>query len=398
MINKEQYVTITHYKEREFYFLNYALQTNDGFIPKEIIQFHESEKDRFLSKIKELQARYPNHHVVSISLAYKQVLTHTPPLPSDSKLIANIFKSNYIVQSNDLPDDIPITLYFSPFAILYEEYKGLLSDKLILLIGYFDRKLFMMFTTKDKIHECWIIGTRGLSEKKIAERVNLTTKKYYELSSNTADHIEILVSEENPKLLKFLREELSVDINLAQNTIHQLLHQMGSSNETAQRNYIKNFKRINLEPIRDGELEDIKLEEESRFVDKIKSMFAPSREDNLRSSILASILPLFIVLVVGAFYYMQNKTIVSKIEQISTQISALNKMQILVDSSSNIFNAVKNNGEITKAVLSADSVYITGKAWGIPKLEANLKSLYKNGLFKIKTGDGFSSTFTFSSK
>jgi len=85
--------------------------------------------------------------------------------------------------------------------------------------------------------------TRGLSEKKIAERVNKTTKKYYELSSDTADHIEILVSEENPKLLKSLREELSVDINLAQNSIHQLLHHMGSSQKIAIKNYLKDLKR-----------------------------------------------------------------------------------------------------------------------------------------------------------
>ena len=398
MINREQYITITHYKEREFYFLNYAIQTQEGFIPKEMAQFHESEKDRFISKIRELQKEYPNHHIVSISLAYKQVLAHTPTPKDSSKLIANIFKSNYIIQDNDLPKDIPITLYFSPFAILYEEYKSILNNKLILLIGYFDRKLFMMFATKDKIHECWIIGTRGLSEKKIAERVNLTTKKYYELSSNTANHIEILVSEENPKLLKFLREELSVDINLAQNSIHQLLHHMGSSNEIAEMNYIEDFKRINIEPFEENSLNDIKLEEESRFVDRLKSIFIPSREENLKSSILASILPLFIILVVGTFYYLQNRTLISKIEQISTQISALNKMEILVDSSLNIFNAVKNNGEILKAVLSVDSVYITGKAWGIPKLEANLKHLYKNGIFTIKTGDGFSSIFTFSSK
>ncbi len=45
-MNKEQYVTITYYKEREFYFLNYAIQTKDGFIPKEMLQFHESEKGK----------------------------------------------------------------------------------------------------------------------------------------------------------------------------------------------------------------------------------------------------------------------------------------------------------------------------------------------------------------
>jgi len=408
MINKEQYVTITHYKEREFYFLNYAIQTEEGFIPKEMEQFHESEKDKFIRRIEELRKKYPNNHVVSISLATKQVLSHIR-VEDTNKLVANIFKDNYIIQDNDLPKDIPITLYFSPFAILYEEYKSLLSNKLILLIGYFDRKLFMMFTTKDKIHQCWIIGTRGLSEKKIAMWVNKSTQKYYELSSNTADHIEILVSEENPKLLKSLREELALDINLAQNSIHQLLHHMASSQEIAKTNYLPNFKKITInsvdkikprEYINKESLDDIKLldREDDGVIDELKTIFKNSKEESVRLSILTSLVPLLIVFGVGAFYYMQNRAILSKIEQVSTQISAVNRVKLLVDSSKSIFDAVKNSGEITKATLSKSGVYISGKAWGIPKLEANLKKLYKDGVFTIKTGDGFSSIFTFSSK
>ncbi len=34
MRNRDQYVTISHYKEREFHFLSYAIQTEEGFIPK----------------------------------------------------------------------------------------------------------------------------------------------------------------------------------------------------------------------------------------------------------------------------------------------------------------------------------------------------------------------------
>jgi hypothetical protein len=409
MRNEEQYVTITHYKEREFYFLNYAIQTEDGFIPKEMEQFHESEKSKFIDRIKELQDRYPNSHVVSISLAIKQVLTHTR-VNNPNKLIANIFKDNYIVQENDLPYDIPITLYFSPFAILYEQYKGILTDKLILLIGYFDRKLFMMFTTKDRIHQCWIIGTRGLSEKKIAMWVNKSTQKYYELSSNTADHIEILVSEENPKLLKSLREELSLNINLAQNSIHQLLHHMGSSQEIAKTNYLPNFKEVVItkeEKIRPKEyiieqdsLNDIRLDDrdDDGIINELKSMFKSSKEKDMKLSILASILPLFIVLMAGAFYYFQNKSLQSKIEDISTQISAVNKSISLADMTQNIFSAVGKNGEVKKILLNLDSLYVEGDAWGIPKLEANLKRLYRNGKFTIKTGNGFSSIFIFSSK
>jgi len=410
MKNEEQYVTITHYKEREFYFLNYAIQTKDGFIPKDMEQFHESEKRKFIDRIKELQDKYPNSHVVSISLAIKQVLAHTR-VDNPNKLIANIFKNNYIVQENDLSNEIPVTLYFSPFAILYEEYKNILTDKLILLIGYFDRKLFMMFTTKDKIHQCWIIGTRGLSEKKIAMWVNKSTQKYYELSSNTADHIEILVSEENPKLLKFLREELSLNINLAQNSIHQLLHHMGSSQDIAKTNYLPNFKEIVIdreEKIKPKEfvlnkdytLDDIKLDEkdDDGIINELKSMFKSSKEKNMKLSILASVLPLFIILMVGTFYYFQNRTLESKIEDISTQISAVNKSIALADMTQNIFNAVGKNGDIRKILLNLDNVYVEGDAWGIPKLEANLKKLYENGKFTIKTGNGFSSIFIFSSK
>ncbi len=52
-------------------------------------------------------------------------------------------------------------------------------------------------------------------------------------------------------------------------------------------------------------------------------------------------------------------------------------------------SAIDKYGEITKITLAQNSIYITGKAWGIPKLEANLKNLYKNGTFTIKTGNGF---------
>jgi len=51
--------------------------------------FIESEKGRFISKIEELKSKYSNHHVVSISLATKQVLTHERVEDSD-KLVANI--------------------------------------------------------------------------------------------------------------------------------------------------------------------------------------------------------------------------------------------------------------------------------------------------------------------
>jgi len=238
-----------------------------------------------------------------------------------------------------------------------------------------------------------------LSEKKIAMWVDKSTEKYYELSSNTADHIEILVSEENPKLLKSLREELSLDINLAQNSIHQLLHQMASSQEIAEKNYIPDFRRISM----GGENSEIRVKEyistqsidgadgrslgrdEDGLLSEIKSIFKSSKEDDMKLSILASILPLFIVAIIGTFYLYQNRGYISKIDRISTQISAVKRSSELSEATKSIFNAVDGSGEIRKLMLSLKSIYIEGEAWGIPKLEANLKRLYPDGLFTIKT-------------
>jgi len=239
--NQKKYVTITHYKEREFYFLNYAIQTKDGFISKEIEQFHESDKEKFIERIRELQVEFPNNQVVSISLLANQSIHQEE---DRNRVSAEIFPQNFVIQDKIDVGDIPTTLYFSPFAILYQQYKDGLTDKLKLIIGYFDRKLFMMFATSDKIHQSWTIGTRGLSEKQIAERVYKSMQIYYKISYSFADHLDMLVSDESPKLLKVLREELSLHINLTQNSIHNLLHDMASSNKKAQNSYIKTFKKI----------------------------------------------------------------------------------------------------------------------------------------------------------
>jgi len=128
-MSNKQYVTITHYKEREFYYLNHAIQTNDGFIPKEIEQFHESEKDKLIERIRALQALYPTHHVISLSLAATQVVKEKEDL---TKASAKIFDNNYVIQEKIDIGNIPTTLYFSPFAVLYQEYKHKLDDKLTL--------------------------------------------------------------------------------------------------------------------------------------------------------------------------------------------------------------------------------------------------------------------------
>jgi len=149
MNSQESYVTITHYKEREFYFLNYAVQTEAGFIPKEIEQFHESDKMKFIDEIRKLQSKYPNNNVVSISLLAKQIISQES---DKNRATARIFNDNFVIQDKIDIEDVPLTtLYFSPFAILYQHYKDVLSDKLVLFIGLFDRKLFMMFATADKL-------------------------------------------------------------------------------------------------------------------------------------------------------------------------------------------------------------------------------------------------------
>ena len=235
-MGNQQYVTITHYKEREFYFLNHAVQTHDGFIAKDMEQFHESEKEKFIERIRELQSQYQESQIISLSLDLNQKVVSEV---DSNKASGKIFENNYVVQDKIDIGNIPTTLYFSPFAILYEEYKNRLDDKLTLLIGLFDRKLYIMFATKEKIHESWIIGTRGLTEKQVADRVYKSMKAYYKISYKFADHIEMLVTDESPKLLKVLREELSLNILLKQNTIHRLLHHMGGEPKRATSSFIK---------------------------------------------------------------------------------------------------------------------------------------------------------------
>jgi len=243
-IKKEEvssYVTITYYKEREFYFLNYAFHTSEGIFPKELEQFHESDKEKFIDRIKALQEEFPNNQVISISLVASQSIHQEE---DRNRASAEIFSHNFVVQDKIDVADIPTTLYFSPFAILYQQYKDGLSEELKLIIGYFDRKFFIMFATADKIHQSWTIGTRGLTEKQMAERVYKIMQIYYKISYSFADHLDMLVSDNSPKLLKVLREELSLHIDLTQNSIHTLLHNMGSNDEKSHNSYIKTFKKI----------------------------------------------------------------------------------------------------------------------------------------------------------
>ena len=110
-----QYVTITHYKEREFYYLNHAIQTNDGFITKDIEQFHESDKEKFIERIRALQALHPKNQIISLSLTASQIVTEEE---DPNQASAPIHKHNYVLQEKMDIGNLPVTLYFSPFAVL----------------------------------------------------------------------------------------------------------------------------------------------------------------------------------------------------------------------------------------------------------------------------------------
>jgi hypothetical protein len=413
MSSQNQYVTITHYKEREFYFLNYAIQTNDGVIPKEIEQFHESDKAKFIERIRMLQSQYPNNHIASISLEANQSVSQDD---DRNRATAVIFKDNFVTQDNIDVGDIPTTLYFSPFSILYQQYKNDLSDKLTLIIGLFDRKLFMMFATDDKIHQSWTIGTRGLTEKQVAERVYKSMQAYYKISYSFADHIEMLVSDESPKLLKVLREELSLHIELHQNSIHNLLHTMASSQEIAKSSYIKSFKKIevaqrfvnnNVSNVNSEnqnksaqELKNIKKEEESKgFLSSFKSIFSSSEDKNMGSSnSLLAIVPLFVILAIGTFFSLKNGTISNKISQKNLQISSHEQNLALVSTSENLFKAMGKNAELKEGTISTKRIDIRGVVWGIEPLKKSLKGLYSDGKFVIKPLENFMTEFSFTTK
>jgi len=413
--NQKKYVTITHYKEREFYFLNYAIQTKDGFISKEIEQFHESDKEKFIERIRELQVEFPNNQVVSISLLANQSIHQEE---DRNRVSAEIFPQNFVIQDKIDVGDIPTTLYFSPFAILYQQYKDGLTDKLKLIIGYFDRKLFMMFATSDKIHQSWTIGTRGLSEKQIAERVYKSMQIYYKISYSFADHLDMLVSDESPKLLKVLREELSLHINLTQNSIHNLLHDMASSNKKAQNSYIKTFKKIeSIKEIKekkekkdeferkhvlDDKLDDIALlqKENKSFMETVKGIFSssPSTKGSFMTRSLISTLPLFVVFAMGGFFHFKNDDISNKLFLKNAQISAQHTSIELAKISDNVFLAMGKNAELKKAILSTKKIDIKGIVWGIEPLKNSLNELYSDGKFDIKPLENFMTEFTFKSK
>jgi hypothetical protein len=428
----QQYVTITHYKEREFYFLNHAIQTNDGFITKDSEQFHETEKEKFIERIRELQAKYPKNQVISLSLAANQVVKEKE---DPNQACARIFKENYVVQEKMDIGNIPVTLYFSPFAVLYEEYKHKLGNKLTLMIGLFDRKLFIMFATEDKIHQSWTLGTRGLTEKQIADRVYKSMKAYYKISYKFADQIEMLVSDDSPKLLKVLREELSMSILPTQKTIHQLLHYMGADQSRFTSSYIKSFlaasqpreaiaqpksikdeipvnKAASLEEAALHSLDDIRLnspessmennEKSSSFLSKVKSFSAKNIENKSVATKapfkLTALLPLLFVLGAGGYFSLQNTKIEQRMHLAASQSYAQTNNALLAMTSKDIFDAMGKSAELKSATISNDNIELKGVVWGIEPLRNALNELYNNGEFVIKPLENFMTEFSFKSK
>jgi len=425
-MQNRQYITITHYKEREFYFLNHAIQTEDGFIAKEIEQFHESEKEKFIEHIRLLQFKYPNIQIASISLATNQTITDAE---DKYKVSAKIFNNNYVVQDQMDIGNIPTTLYFSPFSILYQEYKNKLDNKLTLLIGYFDRKLYMMFATEDKIHQSWIIGTRGLSEKQIAIRVYKSMKAYYKISYKFADHIEMLLTDDSPKLLKVLREELSLTILPTQKSIHNLLHYMSGDKSRAVSSYIRSsfvgdnrssqsrsskeleeneFLSVKGEGVEN--LEDLKLENSSNynasavksdvsFFNKIKILFFNKNDPKpmVRNTLL-SFVPFFLILGMGSYYMMENKKILEEMEITNSQLYSQLSHVLLATTSNDIFLSMGKSAELQKATISNSNITLKGVVWGIEPLRNSLNDLYPDGEFIIKPLENFMTEFSFKSK
>jgi len=421
-----QYVTISHYKEREFYFLNHAIQTEEGFIPKEMEQFHESEKEKFIERIRLLQSQYSNTQIASISLSITQTVKDKE---DKHKVSAKIFNNNFAVQDKMEIGNIPTTLYFSPFTILYEEYKKKLDNKLTLLIGYFDRKLYMMFATEDKIHQSWVIGTRGLSEKQIAIRVYKSMKAYYKISYKFANHIEMLLTDDSPKLLKVLREELSLTILPTQNSIHNLLHHMAGEQSRASSSYIRSSlstehtsiannlqddytlqksSEVSADVDTQYNLENLKLSDYSSnsfvktdisFFDKLKLLFSnkEASRPTVKSTLLAFV-PFLFVLGMGGYYTLESKKELQSIEMIDSQIYAQTNNALLASTLKNVFSSMGKSAELKNALVSTSKINLKGIVWGIEPLRESLIEHYPNGNFSINPLENFMTEFSFKSK
>jgi hypothetical protein len=324
--------------------------------------------------------------------------------------------------------NVPTTLYFSPFTILYQEYKQKLDNKLTLLIGYFDRKLYMMFATEDKIHQSWVIGTRGLSEKQIAIRVYKSMKAYYKISYKFADHIEMLLTDDSPKLLKVLREELSLTILPTQNSIHNLLHHMAGEQSRATSSYIRSSlsaghtsiandlendyvsqkkSTVSVHAETKHNLENLKLTNSSTdassirtdisFFDKLKLLFSNKESSSVRSTLLAFVPFLFIV-GMGSYYTLESKKEIQSMQVLESQIYAQTNHALLASTTKDVFSSMGKSAELKNALISNSKIKLKGIVWGIEPLRKSLAERYPNGDFSINPLENFMTEFSFKSK
>ncbi|RUM73838.1 MAG: hypothetical protein DSZ11_05030 [Sulfurovum sp.] len=215
-----------------------------------------------------------------------------------------------------------------------------------------------------------------------------------------------------------LREELSLHIKLAQNSIHNLLHDMASSDEKAHNSYIKSFKKIEQikeiislkieqkdaferKHVLDDKLDDIASlkKEDKGFMETVKGIFSSSpSEGSFMVRSLTSSLPLFAVFLMGGFFYLKNEDISNKLSLKDAQILAQQTNIQLAKISDDIFLAMGKNAELKKAVISTKKVNLKGIVWGIMPLKNSLNELYNDGKFEIKPLENFMTEFTFKSK
>jgi hypothetical protein len=277
----------------------------------------------------------------------------------------------------------------------------------------------MMFATEDKIHQSWVIGTRGLTEKQIADRVYKSMKAYYKISYKFADHIEMLVTDDSPKLLKVLREELSLSILPTQNTIHNLLHHMSGEQSRAMSSYIRSSLSSTYTSIANNlqnddllqssvqsdalhTLEDIKLNSSNpnnSFLDRCKLFFKSS--SNPRGGVaqtLLSFVPLLFIVGLGGYYTVENEKILREIVVSESQIYSQTNHALLATTANDVFLSMGKSAELKNAVISNSKIELKGVVWGIEPLRNSLNELYPNGEFVIKPLENFMTEFSFKSK
>jgi hypothetical protein len=223
----------------------------------------------------------------------------------------------------------------------------------------------------------------------------------------------MLVTDESPKLLKVLREELSLNILLKQNTIHNLLHHMGGEPKRTSSSFIKSsLAKMGDESIMknaedtfvQGALSDnlgnLKLND--NYVDdnvssSSKSLLGGAAVGSLFQNLLA-LIPLLFVLGMGAFFSMKNAELEKDISLKKEQSVAQTNNALLAMTTDDIFSAMGKNAELKEAVISNSKVEVKGVVWGIEPLRNSLNKIYNNGDFSIKPLENFMTEFSFKSK